>query len=236
MNKPSLIYCAILGTCIGIAVTFFLNKLDNKPKIAASAESKINQNGNMTSRLNRNRNTEKNDELIKEVKSLKQEINTIKTALNQLSSRIASVNEQQSINDELTDILKSDQDLAKQKAAEELLKLQGDERFEEQIIAIKNNYDSESIDADWSEEKIIEVQAALNSLSDEIHDGVEVKEMDCRSSMCRLKVEYHDEIAMLDFEMQLPMLVGENFPRLSVQHDQMENLIEVTYFLHSKEI
>ena len=119
------------------------------------------------------------------------------------------------------------------KAAEESIKKEGNERFDEQIVILENNFTNESVDKHWSEEKTGTVKAAFDSLPAEILENMQLKATDCRSSMCRIEVEYYDETAQNQFEMQLPILVGEDFPSLSAKHEQYEGITKGTYFLQS---
>ncbi len=224
MHKTILLYTAIIGVVIIIFTLFSDNseKYIGKAQQVTSSDSESHAFGAQQKGLEQ------------EVNSLKLKIATMNAALNHLETRFNSLSSPSSTTVAASADFEPVQFYQEDtKEIEEQMKKEGKKRFDEQIIILENNFTNESVDKSWSEEKTGIVIAALGSLPAEILANVELKATDCRSSMCRIEVEYYDETAQNVFEMQLPMLVGEDFPSLSAKHEQHEGITKGTYFLQS---
>ncbi len=186
-----------------------------------------NQNRLVVSDSARNELGKKNHDIAQEVKSLKREVEAINFMLKQIMAQL-----EPGIPSALNDSLSLSQlDLGEIKFVEENIKKASDQQYSEQIAMVEDEFFKQPIDPSWSEDKTQILKVALNSLPDEKFEGVEVKATDCRSSMCRIEIEYTDELAQNMIEMQLPMLVGEDFSRLSVMYENQDGIIKGIYFL-----
>lgn len=237
LNKTILLMC--LGA--GMGATAYNLLLTTQPDAimaeTASSVSKPDQYKQAHAHLNSQQLANQRLSLEQQLKVLKADITEIKTTLKDFAFRLESMNPALASTTILADKDQlSEIELSDIKEAEEKLKQANETQFNEQLLAVEDSFSSERLDQYWSKEKTDRVMTALESLPAEIHQGVDLKQVECRSSMCKIEAEYNDEIAQNEFEIQLPMLVGEDFPRLSVKHEQNEGFIKGTYFLQSEKI
>lgn len=228
MNKTIFLYSTIFSTVIIVAYSLF-SANPEKP-IAQITASKASYN-----QKNHAIDTHKTN-LEQEVKSLQREVKAIHVTLKQLATKFNSTTPSMTVTAAGEIHQPSQIDLEDMQATEEKIKQAGKERFNEQLLTIEDNFTNESVDKTWAEEKADSVLSAFNSLPAEIQGSIELKVTDCKSSMCRIEVEYEDDIAQNEFEMQLPMLVSEDFPRLSIRYEQHEGVTRGIYFLQSEKI
>lgn len=237
MAKTILILC--LGVVIGIVG--FHTVFETNPKssqaqtVAANSKPKPSQQS--LSRQDRLRTPPQYLNLVQQVNALKDELNSMKATLKEFAFRLDSINPSLANATPLTGKPQlSNNELSEIKDIEVKMQQVNEEHFNEQMMTIEDSFTNERRDTSWAKEQTERVMAALESLPSEILQGVDVKEAECRSSMCRIEADYSDEIAQNEFETQLPMLVGEDFPRLSVNHEQHEGFIKGIYFLQSEKM
>lgn len=163
--------------------------------------------------------------LTRAVNTLKIEVAALKMALKQSRNSIPT----QTTLERQTSFITAD-DQADIHAIEVAMEQVGEKRFNEQILNIEERFDYEEINADWSDRKARNIEGALNELLTAI-SGAIVHTMECRSTLCRLEIEYDDSDAQNTFEIELPMALSESLPRMSARHERMGNVIRGIYYL-----
>ena len=227
MNKPTLIVSFLISAVFVFSFLFYSGDSENRIDLSIENQNRLAAVDPAGNKFNR-----KHHQLLQEVKSLKHEVEAIKLTLKQIMSHFDPTMHSSGMTSELNELPNlSQMDLEEMKLVEENIKKATDQQYNEQMAMIEDEFIKEPVNPEWSDEKSQILITALNSLPEEKYEGVELKETDCRSSMCRIEIEFADELAQNRFEMQLPMLVGEDFPRLSVMHENQEGLIRGIYLL-----
>lgn len=167
--------------------------------------------------------------LAQDLKSLRQELAKIKLELGRVTSSLSSQKPVTNTSawDEAN--LPSFEEAENPEAIEERNKLASEQRR----LALEDDFTNETVNKTWSKEYTSTVLAVLESLPAEIHEGIVFNATECRSTSCRIEIEYGDEIAQQELEMRLPMLIGENFPGISATHVQQDGITTSVYFLNS---
>ena len=102
---------------------------------------------------------------------------------------------------------------------------------EQRLDRLESRFSAESLDRDWALEKSQVVRTALDAFAKTTKTATSAQSMECRSSMCRIEMEFDSEEARNDFDLHLAQSVASQLPSMDIKQEAVGNGIKVTYFL-----
>ena len=95
-----------------------------------------------------------------------------------------------------------------------------DTSFESRISLLDQTVLQEPLDAKWSQMATDKIYAAFDG---EPFAGIDLLDVDCRTSICRVQVATTDPKVQTEFQSSLAMQLGEVLPRMTTQQTQADD-------------
>lgn len=118
---------------------------------------------------------------------------------------------------------------------EEQISLESQQQNEHYIDMLEQRFAGEMLNSTWSAEITKEIQTALESLYVEVPLDFTFESLDCRTSMCRLKVEFNEWDEQHEFESRILGAVGSMLPKFSARQEREGDSPGIVYFFQSNE-
>lgn len=130
--------------------------------------------------------TENYTTLSNQLSALQNELNSFKALVRSQNQKIASMtNQHQTVSDESNEL--SPQQLKAIDANQPKIAMQNEINTENSRINAENNFSQEVVDPNWASQAENQIQATLTK---ELNGKAVIQDLKCKSSVCRLEIEY----------------------------------------------
>ena len=175
---------------------------------------------------------EKMVELQSEVNTLKMELAALKAAVSNMRSLASDDAPAAAGQSEDEEFAPTSTQISEWHQAVEEQRKNASAEYAQRMERLESRFAAESLDRDWAFEKSQAVKSALDSFSDETRNAAaSARSLECRSSMCRVEMEFDSEEARNGFDMHLAQSLAPQLPSMDIKQEMVGNVIKVTYFL-----
>ena len=159
-----------------------------------------------------------------EFRLLKAEMNILKSQLKSSNNNLAKLIDEKQYS--------SEQQLEEASEGQildlDLILQDQEEQAEKRMLSMEASLIGEDIDSTWSNSTTDQVQDAFDSIE---LDGAEVVDVDCRSTLCRIEIDFDDPLRATEYQLWLSVKIGDILPQASmnVSEDGEGNASAVLY-------